>query len=94
MPAESGTLASRFKTAGYATGAAVSAYVLRHQTGIADGFDFFDDAIEVAGAGDSLADTQRDGRLTVDALAAWLDRQPDLHLAVRQPRQRSRAAVG
>ena len=36
-----------------------------------------DDAIEVAGAGESLADTQRDGRLTVDALAAWLDRQGD-----------------
>jgi len=77
LAAKSGTLASRFKAAGYATGAAVSAYVLRHQTGIADGFDFFDDAIEVAGAGDLLADTQRDGRLTVDALAAWLDRQAD-----------------
>lgn len=71
------TLAARFKAAGYATGAAVSAYVLRHQTGIADGFDFFDDAIEVAGTGESLADTQRDGRLTVDALGAWLDRQGD-----------------
>jgi tetratricopeptide (TPR) repeat protein len=75
LTANSGTLASRFKAAGYATGAAVSAYVLRRQTGIADGFDFFDDAIEVAGTGDSLADTQRDGRLTVDALAGWLDRQ-------------------
>src|SRR5207245_10473447 len=62
---------------GYATGAAVSAYVLRRQTGIAEGFDFFDDAIEVAGAGESLADTQRDGRLTVDALGAWIDRQAD-----------------
>src|SRR5262249_10627991 len=57
------TIASRFKSAGYATGAAVSAYVLRHQTGIAHGFDFFDDAIEVAGSGDSLADNQRDGRI-------------------------------
>src|SRR2546422_4454574 len=37
------TLASRFKSAGYATGAAVSAYGLRRQTGVADGFDFFDD---------------------------------------------------
>jgi arylsulfatase A-like enzyme/Tfp pilus assembly protein PilF len=71
------TLAARFKSGGYATGAAVSSYVLRHQTGIADGFDFFDDAIEVAGSGESLADTQRDGRLTVDALGAWLDRQTD-----------------
>ena len=69
------TLAARFKSAGYATGAAVSAYVLRRQTGIAAGFDFFDDAIEVAGSGESLADNQRDGRLTVDALGAWIDRQ-------------------
>jgi choline-sulfatase len=71
------TLAARFKAAGYTTGAAVSAYVLRRQTGVADGFDFFDDAIEVAGAGDSLADSQRDGRVTVDALGAWIDRQSD-----------------
>jgi choline-sulfatase len=73
----SGTLAARFKSAGYVTGAAVSAYVLRRQTGVAEGFDFFDDAIEVAGTGESLADTQRDGRLTVDALGAWIDRQAD-----------------
>ena len=71
------TLAGRFKSAGYATGAAVSAYVLRHQTGIAAGFDFFDDAIEVAGAGESLGEMQRDGRLTVDALGDWIDRQAD-----------------
>ena len=71
------TLAARFKSSGYATGAAVSAYVLRRQTGIAEGFDVFDDAIEVAGTGESLADTQRDGRLTVDALGAWIERQTD-----------------
>jgi hypothetical protein len=51
----------------------VSAYVLRRQTGINRGFDFFDDALEVAGTGESLSDTQRDGRATVDALAAWTD---------------------
>ena len=69
------TLATRFKAAGYATGAAVSSYVLRHQTGIARGFDFFDDAIEIAGTGESLSDNQRDGRISVDALADWIDRQ-------------------
>lgn len=69
------TLASRFKAAGYTTGAAVSAYVLRHQTGVSRGFDFFDDAIEIAGTGESLAASQRDGRAAVDALAAWIDRQ-------------------
>jgi choline-sulfatase len=69
------TLATRFKAAGYETGAAVSSYVLRHQTGIARGFDFFDDAIEIAGTGESLSDNQRDGRISVDALAGWIDRQ-------------------
>jgi choline-sulfatase len=67
------TLAARFKAAGYATGGAVSSYVLRHQTGIARGFDFFDDALTITGTGESLSDTQRDGALTVDALATWVD---------------------
>jgi arylsulfatase A-like enzyme/Tfp pilus assembly protein PilF len=73
VPNDQQTLATRFKGAGYATGAAVSAYVLRRQTGIGRGFDFFDDAIEVAGTGESMADTQRDGRLTVDALSRWIE---------------------
>jgi choline-sulfatase len=69
------TLARRFKDAGYATGGAVSAFVLRHQTGIGLGFDFFDDRIEMAGTGESLSDTQRDGAITVDRLAGWIDGQ-------------------
>src|SRR6185295_10617959 len=71
--ADERTLAVRLKSTGYATGAAVSSYVLRRQTGINRGFDFFDDAIEVAGTGDSLSESQRDGRLSVDALAGWID---------------------
>jgi choline-sulfatase len=77
---DTATLATRFKAAGYATGAAVSSYVLRHQTGIARGFDFFDDAIEIAGTGESLSDSQRDGRISVDALAGWIDRQSSAKL--------------
>jgi choline-sulfatase len=69
------TVATRLKAAGYRTGAAVSVFVLRHQTGIAQGFDFFDDVIQVAGTGESLSDSQRDGQSTVDALAAWIDRE-------------------
>jgi tetratricopeptide (TPR) repeat protein len=69
------TLALRLKAAGYATGGAVSSFVLRHQTGIGRGFDFFDDAMAVTGTGESLSETQRDGRLTVDALASWVDAQ-------------------
>ena len=69
------TLASRFRALGYATGGAVSAYVLRHQTGIDRGFEFFDDRLEIAGAGESLSDTRRDGRDTLEALASWIDSQ-------------------
>jgi arylsulfatase A-like enzyme/Tfp pilus assembly protein PilF len=71
--ADERTLAARFKAAGYATGGAVSSYVLRHQTGVGSGFDFFDDAFTIVGTGESLAETQRDGRLTADSLARWAD---------------------
>ena len=73
VAADEQTLASRLKAAGYATGGAVSSYVLRRQTGIARGFDLFDDALTITGTGESLSETQRDGARTVDALAAWVD---------------------
>ena len=51
LDAKHRTLARRFQEAGYATGGAVSAYVLRGATGIADGFSLWDDALETrAGA--------------------------------------------
>lgn len=66
------TLASLLKSAGYTTGAAVSSYVLRRSTGIATGFDFFDDAFDYDRA---LLKTsaQRDGDKTRAALEQWLD---------------------
>jgi len=63
------TLASILSTNGYATGAAVSSYVLRRSTGIAAGFDFFDDD-----AGDSLDVTaSRPGDRTMQTLQRWMD---------------------
>jgi tetratricopeptide (TPR) repeat protein len=67
------TLAARFKAAGYATGAAVSSFVLRHQTGLSAGFDVFDDAVDLTGNEESLSAAQRDGGRTIDALGAWID---------------------
>ena len=52
-------LAARFHAAGLDTGAAVSAYVLRRATGIAEGFDTYDDAIETDRTSDAMADQQR-----------------------------------
>jgi arylsulfatase A-like enzyme/tetratricopeptide (TPR) repeat protein len=69
------TLAARFRAAGLSTGAAVSAYVLRAATGIAQGFDAFDDALEVEAGSDSLSDQQRDGGAAVESLSRWVDAQ-------------------
>jgi choline-sulfatase len=69
------TLAARFKAAGFRTAGAVSAYVLRRQTGIAEGFDQYDDALESEGAVESLAAVQRDGAVAVESLARWVESQ-------------------
>jgi arylsulfatase A-like enzyme/tetratricopeptide (TPR) repeat protein len=71
------TLAERFKAAGLATGAAVSAHVLRAQTGIARGFDMFEDRLEIEGGAESLGSAQRDGAVAVESLARWIDAQGD-----------------
>ncbi|HJQ37374.1 MAG TPA: sulfatase-like hydrolase/transferase [Thermoanaerobaculia bacterium] len=65
------TLAEVLKRNGYATGAAVSAYVLRADTGINRGFDFFDDRIAQR-ADQSLGGIQRSGVETESAAKQWL----------------------
>lgn len=67
------TLATRLKAAGAATGAAISAYVLRRQTGISQGFDFYDDELEIKGGTESLGAIQRDGARAVASLTRWVD---------------------
>ena len=66
------TLAALLKAKGYATGAAVSAYVLRRETGIATDFDYFNDSLEVR-EGAALNALQRPGGESLDAVLAWLD---------------------
>jgi arylsulfatase A-like enzyme/Tfp pilus assembly protein PilF len=69
------TLAARLRAAGLRTGGAVSAYVLRAATGMAQGFEFYDDALEVEGGTESLGNLQRDGSITVESLSRWIDAQ-------------------
>jgi choline-sulfatase len=66
------TLPGALKAVGYATGAAVSAYVLHHSTGIARGFDFFEDAIDASGSGHVLGQAQRSGFETWQRARDWL----------------------
>jgi arylsulfatase A-like enzyme/lipopolysaccharide biosynthesis regulator YciM len=57
---------------GYATGAAVSAYVLRGTTGVAVGFDVYDDDVQVV-SGEALGSLQRPGKETLEVALRWLD---------------------
>lgn len=68
-------LQQRLKDAGFATGAFVSAYVLRLQTGISQGFDVYDDRLPAASPERPLGQVQRPGDQTVAAAISWIDRQ-------------------
>lgn len=59
------------KGAGYATGGAVSAFVLRKKTGVATGFDFYEDSIEFK-TGTGMGGMQREGSATLAAARKWL----------------------
>jgi choline-sulfatase len=65
------TLAGLLKAAGYETGGAVSTYVLRHANGIAAGFDFYEDSMEVQG-GERLDEVQRPGTETARRGLDWI----------------------
>ena len=71
------SLPALLKSNGYATGAAVSAFVLRKGTGIARGFDAYDDEVEPIGTWQVIARVQRTGGETVAAAKKWLDQHGD-----------------
>jgi choline-sulfatase len=62
-----------FHDAGYATGAAVSAYVLRGETGLAKGFDLYDDGVSLRPT-EVLGNSQRPGGESTRAALSWLTR--------------------
>ncbi len=70
------TLAELLKKGGYATGGAVSCFVLKGDSGISRGFDFYDDAVEPAEGKVALGRVQRAGADTEARLEAWLKSIP------------------
>ncbi len=68
-------LAELLKKAGYATGGAVSAVVLNSQSGIARGFDFWDDRVDTQSRTSMLDFVQRPGKEAVDLLLGWIRRE-------------------
>jgi arylsulfatase A-like enzyme/Flp pilus assembly protein TadD len=59
------------KDLGFATGAAISSYVLRGTTGLATGFDFYEDQVQYR-RGAILGEVQRSGAETLEAAQTWL----------------------
>jgi arylsulfatase A-like enzyme len=67
------TLAERLKRTGYATGAAVSSYILRKETGLDRGFDHYESAFDVgAGPEVTIAQVQRAGDETLKIARDWI----------------------
>jgi arylsulfatase A-like enzyme/tetratricopeptide (TPR) repeat protein len=66
------TLPETLKGAGYDTGGAVSAIVLTGSTGMARGFDFYDDAVEPTKPNQVLGRVQRAGGETAASLETWI----------------------
>ena len=61
------TLAEMLKSRGFATGAAVSSFLLRPETGVAQGFRFYDAELPERAAGDALPVLARSASDTLDA---------------------------
>jgi tetratricopeptide (TPR) repeat protein len=72
LDASKPTIASLLRAKGYATGAAVSAYVLRRDTNISSGFDFYDDRIEFIEDAPT-GNLQRSGAVTMSKITPWID---------------------
>ena len=67
------TLAGLLRERGYATGGFVSAYVMRGETGVGQGFDTFDDRLPPASSEVGVGEVQRAGLDTLGAAERWLD---------------------
>ena len=68
------TLAEQLRSRGFNTGAAVSSFLLRAESGVAQGFAFFD-AEMPEGDDEGAPALEREARSTVDAAERWLQTQ-------------------
>ena len=71
---DTSTMAELLRNRGFATGAAVSSFLLQERTGISQGFSFFEDQIPSTLAQEAAA-TGRGGALTIDAAERWMATQ-------------------
>jgi choline-sulfatase len=70
------TLAEVLKARGYETGGAISCFVLKAESGISRGFDFYDDAVASPEGQAALGQVQRPGPETEASLESWIAARP------------------
>jgi tetratricopeptide (TPR) repeat protein len=74
LAADTSTLAELLRNRGFATGGAVSSFLLQARTGIGHGFSFFDDEMP-AGPSEEIAAVERTGSETLDVAERWMAAQ-------------------
>jgi len=94
LASDTSTLAELLRNRGFATGGAVSSFLLQARTGIGQGFSFFDDEMP-SGSSDEIAAVERTGSQTIDVAERWMARQGGqrFFLFVQVPGQDADAAV-
>jgi tetratricopeptide (TPR) repeat protein len=66
------SMAELLRSRGFETGAAVSSFLLGPESGVAQGFSFFDAELPEAEDDDRTPNVERDGGLTAEAAERWL----------------------
>lgn len=94
LAADTSTLAELLRNRGFATGAAVSSFLLQARTGIGQGFSFFDDEMP-SGPSEEIAAVERGGSQTIDVAERWMNGQSGqrFFLFVQVPGRDADAAV-
>ena len=89
------TLAEMLRNRGFATGAAVSSFLLRPDTGVAQGFRFYDAELPESSAAGAEPVLVRSASETLDAAESWMRMQNDrrFFLFVQVDRRDADAAV-
>jgi tetratricopeptide (TPR) repeat protein len=94
LASDTSTLAELLRNRGFATGGAVSSFLLQARTGIGQGFSFFDDEMP-SGSSEEIAAVERTGSQTIDVAERWMARQGGqrFFLFIQVPGQDADAAV-
>jgi arylsulfatase A-like enzyme len=94
LASDTSTLAGLLRNRGFATGGAVSSFLLQARTGIGQGFSFFDDEMP-SGPSEEIAAVERTGSQTIDVAERWMARQGGqrFFLFVQVPGRDADAAV-